>query len=143
MIYCLYNDQLDMNNFISVIFKKTVTEDSADVVTIGKKGSDGINGASQNRSYRIFPEPGQKVHKSCCRNYCKPQIVQRAVKKDEDDTMSPKRSLTRCTGKSFHSNCATEVVYEADDNREKPKDVFKVKKVETKDMVFDVYSNKR
>lgn len=47
----------------------------------------------------------------------------------------------------FHSKidcfyCATEVGFEAYDKRKKPKDVFKVTTVETKDMVLDVCSNR-
>lgn len=58
MLYCLCNDQLDMNNFICAICQKPVTEYLADVVTIRKIGSDEVNRASQTRSGHIFTELG-------------------------------------------------------------------------------------
>lgn len=138
-----------MDNFVCVICQTPITEGSTDIVTLGEKGSDGINRASQERNDTILTAPGQQVHKICRRDYCKPQNIQRALKESQGETSSPqkKRSLTRSAESSFSFQtdcfyCATEVVFESDDKKSRPKDVFNVTTVETKNVVLNVCSNR-
>ncbi|XP_028513605.1 uncharacterized protein LOC114574641 [Exaiptasia diaphana] len=137
-----------MDTLTCAICQKPVTKDSLDAVLIGEKGSEGINRASKERNNIISTKPGQLVHKICRQDFCKPQNIQRALKEAKGESISPqkRRSLTRSSDNlfSFQTDCfycGTEA-FGADDKKSRPRDVFKVTTVETKDKVLKVCSNR-
>ena len=55
--------------------------------TLTEKGSESINKASKERKDTIFCLPGQKVHQECCRKYCKPDQIAKALRTKEQQVM--------------------------------------------------------
>ena len=64
-----------------------------DVVTLREKGREGINRASAGCNVLIQTVAGQKVHQTCCREYCHPSYINRAKKKERESSISSRRSF--------------------------------------------------
>ena len=61
---------------LCVLCTKDITYDAeCDIVTLGKKGSDGINRASEERGSSLQTQEGQRVHKACRKNWCNPNYI--------------------------------------------------------------------
>ena len=86
---------------VCVICNKECKRNSPCVVTIGEKGSKGINFASEKRNDNIQTVPGQKVQNECRLSYCLPQNVARAQKEQDEEPPAPRSSLMRSSEKSF------------------------------------------
>ena len=50
------------------------------VVTIGERGSQGINNASKKREDSVLTSPGDTVHQQCRKTYCNPKSINQTTK---------------------------------------------------------------
>ena len=109
-----------------------------DVVTLREKGSEGINRASRERNDLIQTVPGQK-HQTCGREYCHPNKINRAKKKERESLITSRRYLDRKTELSFNFKtdcffCGTNV--DLEDQKRRLGDVFRVTTLESKHTVL-------
>ena len=109
-----------------------------DVVTLREKGSEGINRASRERNDLIQTVPGQK-HQTCSREYCHPNKINRAKKKERESLITSRRYLDRKTEQSFNFKtecffCGTNV--DLEDQKRRLGDVFRVTTLEGKHTVL-------
>lgn len=92
-----------------VICKKPLKEGNFLLVTLGEKGSSGVNRASVERNDEtIVTVPGQQVHKECRCIQCNSNKIAQAKKQgNKRPADSSARSVLRSEGKSFSftSNC--------------------------------------
>ena len=76
--------------------------------TLGEKGSLTINQASKSRKDSIHTVPGEKVHKDCRRQYCKPDQIAKDTKQEQSKpSTSSDRLVLRSSeeGFSFATDC--------------------------------------
>ena len=136
-----------MDDFICVLCNKPGKSGSKDVVAIREKGSEGINRASQERNDDIVIVPGQKVHKKCRQEYCKPQNIERAKEPNAASSSQNRRPSVRSVESlfSFQTDCfycGSEVVFQSVDKKSRSRDAFKVATLETKNVVLGVCSQR-
>ena len=111
-----------------------------DVVTLREKGSEGINRASrEQRNDLIQTFPGQKVHQTCCHEYCHPNKIYRAKKKESESLLSSRRYFDRKIEQSFNIKtdcffCGTNV--DLEDQKRRQGDVFRMTTLETNHTVL-------
>ena len=118
-----------------------------DVVTLKEKGSEGINRASAERFDSITTVPGQQVHQTCRREYCRPSSIKRAKKSVSEETTSSRRSFTRKAeqGFSFKTDCffcGTKVESGSNSKRKRLGEAFSVTTIETKDTILKICSER-
>ena len=118
-----------------------------EIVTLGEKGSAGINRASLERNdSTICTVPGQQVHQYCRKIHCNPNKIAQAKRLfiPGPDT-SICHSVLRSAEKSFNFNgdcflCGTPV----DDGEQRKKvDAFKVTTIEMKHTILAICSERR
>ena len=131
---------------VCVICNKQCQKDCPDVITIGKKGSEGINLASVKRADNIKTVSGQKVHKECRRLYCLPQDVERAQKEQNEQPPARRSSLVRSAEKSFTFKsdclyCGTRVDFSEDKKRQR--EAYPVTTIETKDNILKLCAERQ
>jgi len=95
-----------------------------------RKGRQGLE-----RNDLIQTVPGQKVHQTCCHEYCHPSYINRAKKKERESSLSSRRSLDRKTEQYFNFKtdcffCGTNV--DLEDQKRRRGDVFRVTTLKTK-----------
>ena len=118
-----------------------------DVVTLKEKGSEGINRASVEWFDSITTVPGQQVHQTCRREYCRPSSIKRAKKSVSEETTSSRRSFTRKAeqGFSFKTDCffcGTKVEFGSNSKRKRLGEAFSVTTIETKDTILKICSER-
>ena len=128
-----------------ILCNKPGKSGSKDVVAIREKGSEGINRASQERNDDIVTVPGQKVHKKCRQEYCKPQNIERAKEPNAASSSQKRRPSVQSVESlfSFQTDCfycGSEVVFQSVDKKSRSRDAFKVATLETKNVVLGVCS---
>jgi predicted secreted protein len=133
-----------MNQEICVTCKKQLEKD--EFVTLGEKGSAGIDIASEERGDTIKTVAGQKVHKICRRDYCLAQNILRSKRQTtvQGATQNIRRSLERKEESSFSFKtdcfyCGTEVKF---DGKKGATSGFKVTTIETKNTVLEICSKR-
>ena len=72
------------------------------VVTIGERGSQGINNASKKREDSVLTSPGDTVNQQCRKKYCNPKSINLYQQKKQSAETPPTLRLRYCFEFSVH-----------------------------------------
>ena len=134
-----------MDEEITCAICQKLLDNVNDVATLREKGSEGINRASRACNNLIQTVPGQKVHQTCRHEYCHPNYINRAKKKERESSICSRCSLDRKTEQSFNFKtdcffCATKV--DLENQKIRKGDVFRVTTLETKHTVLTCFEGR-
>ena len=114
-------------------------KDSNDLTS---KGTAGVNRASVERGDELRVTEGQRVHKTCYRNYCKPQNVARDAA-NKQITVQPRSDLRSVKAQfNFQEHCLFCGQSAKYDKKRRSADIFPVRTEEFKHVILDI-CNKR
>ena len=110
--------------------------------TLTERGSGSINKASKERKDTLFCSPGQKVHQGCCRKYCKPDQIAKALRSKERQVMhmNTEKQVLRLAEKvfNFSTNCFYCGEPAISGRKREGTQVITVRTVETKDTILAI-----